>query len=108
MLTGDLSVETDDVARFVFTVRNAGDERADLEFRNSCRADFAVYDGDERRWRWSDDRMFMQAIEHCTIEPGETETFEGEWEAPERGEFVARAELCARDESCEAETTFRV
>lgn len=108
MLTGDLSVETDGVVRFVFRVRNEGDGPSDLEFRNSCHADFAVYDGDEERWRWSDGRMFMQVIEHRTIDPGGEETFEGEWDSPEPGEFVARAELKARGETCEAEATFSV
>ncbi|WP_254537589.1 BsuPI-related putative proteinase inhibitor [Halomarina litorea] len=108
MLTGDLSVETDDVVRFVFAVRNDGDGPADLTFRDSCHADFAVYNGEGERWRWSDGRMFMQVIEHRTVEPGGEETFEGEWESPESGEFLARAELCAQDESCEAETRFSV
>ncbi len=108
MLTGDLSVETDEAVRFVFTVRNAGDGPADLEFRDSCHADFAVYDGEEERWRWSDGRMFMQVIEHRTMAPGDEETFEGEWEPADPGEFTARAELCARGEECEAETRFSV
>jgi hypothetical protein len=106
MLTGDLRVETDDGVRFVFAVRNAGDERVDLEFGSSCRADFAVYEAGEERWRWSDGRMFTQMIEHLRLEPGESETFEVEWDAPRSGEFVGRAELRARDGDCVAETGF--
>lgn len=108
MLKGDLTVEPGDVVRFVFTVRNASSDAVDLEFPDSCRADFAVFDGDERRWRWSDGRAFMQVIGEETLDPGETTTYEGEWTPSESGEFRARAELRARERSCEAECEFAV
>lgn len=108
MLDGDLTVETGDTVRFTFAVRNAGSETVALEFPDSCHADFAVFDGDERRWRWSDGRAFMQVIGEATLDPGETTTYEGEWTPSESGEFTARAELRARERSCEAECEFAV
>lgn len=108
MLEGDLAIETGDAVRFVFTVRNASDEVVDLEYPDSCHADFAVFDGDDRRWRWSEGRAFMQMIERETLDPGESTTYEGEWPSPERGEFTARAELRSRERTCEAEREFSV
>lgn len=108
MLEGDLTVEPGDVVRFVFTVRNAGSEVVDLEYPDSCHADFAVFDGDERCWRWSDGRAFMQVIERETLDPGETTTYEGEWPSPNPGRFTARAELRTRERTCEAEREFSV
>lgn len=108
MLDGDLTVETGDTIRFTFTVRNAGPETVALEFPDACHADFAVFDGDERRWRWSDGRAFMQVIGRETLDPGETTTYEGEWTPAESGEFTARAELRARERNCEAECEFAI
>jgi len=108
MLTGDLDVETGDVVRLTFAVTNTGDGPVEMEFRDSCHADFAVFDGTDERWRWSDGRAFMQVIEHRTIDPEATERFEAEWDTPESGEFTARAELRARGQECESETSFSV
>ena len=105
MISGDLTVETDDTVRFVFVVENTGDDPAQLTFRDGGHADCAVYDGDEEVWRWSAGRMFTQAIEHQTVEPGETLQFGFEWDVPEPGEYTARAELRAESD-CTAETTF--
>ncbi len=54
----------------------------DLRFRSGQRYDFTIRDGNGKVvWRWSDGRVFTQALGRETIEPGTTlawkETFSG-------------------------------
>ena len=101
-LTGslDTQVETDRVS-FTFTVENAGDDPVILSFRDACTADFAVLDGETERWRWSRGRMFTQALQSESLDPGESVTYEGEWQNPEAGTHTAVATLEAENHDCE-------
>ena len=102
-LTGTLDVRTDeDRVAFAFTVENESDEPATLSFRDSCTADFAVLDGDEERWRWSQGRMFTQALQSAELASGETVTYEGEWRGPDTGTHTVVATLEAENHDCEA------
>lgn len=102
-LTGslDTQVESDRVS-FSFTVANDGDEPVTLSFRDACAADFAVFDGEEERWRWSRGRMFTQALQSASLDPGESVTYEGEWQNPEAGTHTTVATLEADNHDCEA------
>ncbi len=109
-LTGslDTQVETDRVS-FVFTVENDGDETATLSFRDARTADFAVLDGEEdERWRWSQGRMFAQVLQSEELAPGESATYEAEWQNSESGSYTAVATLEAENQECEARTEFSV
>jgi hypothetical protein len=109
MLSTTLSVDlTDDDVQFSLAVENAGDESVTLSFRNGMRADFAVRDGDEVVWRWSEGRMFTQALGSETIDPGETRSFGATWEDPEPGGYTVVGELAADDHDATAETEFSV
>ncbi len=108
-LTGslDTEVETDRVS-FTFTVENEGDEPVTISFRDACTADFAVLDDGEERWRWSQGRMFAQALQSESLDPGEAVTYEGEWQDPEAGTHTAVATLEADNHDCEARTEVSV
>ena len=108
-LTGtlDTRVESDRVS-FVFTVENEGSETETLSFRDAHSADFAVLDGDDERWRWSQGRMFAQVLQSAELAPGESATYEGEWPNPEPGTHTAVANLEAENQECEARTEFSV
>lgn len=108
-LTGslDTEVETDRVS-FAFTVENEGDEPVTLSFRDACTADFAVLDGEDERWRWSRGRMFTQALQSESLDPGEAVTYEGEWQSPKSGTHTAVATLEADDHDCEVRTEVSV
>lgn len=108
MLEGELTVETGQPVTFSFTVTNTGDDPVSLQFRDSCRADFAVYEDGEENWRWSEGQMFMQVLQETSLAPGERETFEATWDDPKSGTYTGRAELEAANHTCEAETTFSV
>jgi len=97
-----------DRVAFEFTVSNADDQPVDLRFRDACRADVAVLADGEELWRWSDGRMFTQAVEESQLNPGESATFEFEWPDAEPGRYRAVGELRLLDKECTAEADLRV
>lgn len=108
-LTGSLDTEVrSDGVSFVFTVENDGDKPVRLSFRSSCTADFAVLDGEDERWRWSQGRMFTQALQSESLDPGESMTYDGEWQNPQSGTYTAVATLEADNQDCEARTEISV
>lgn len=107
MLTPTLTVEpADDGLRFVLTVRNDGDEPVELSFRTGQRADFAVTSNGRELWRYSDGRMFTQALGSETIEPGDHRSYEAVWADPDPGEYTVTGELTA--DSHDIETAIEV
>ena len=52
--------------------------------------------------------MFAQMLGTETLDAGETERFEFEWDDPASGDYAARAELVTNDAECEASTEFSV
>lgn len=109
MLETSLEVTVGDGVTFEFTVANADAAPVDLEFRDAGRADFAVRTEDgEEAWRWSEGRMFAQAVESARLEPGEEATFVEEWPDPDPGDYTAEATLRVRERDVSARTAFSV
>lgn len=116
--TLDVTVRDDDVV-FDVRVENDGDAPVELTFSTGQTADVTVYESDsidengggledsEPVWRWSDGRMFTQAIREGTLQPGEEIREQFTWENPPAGEYVARGTLSA-DKSAEADAMFVV
>lgn len=110
--TLDVAVEDDEV---VFDVRaeNNSDVPVDLTFQSGKTADVTVYNqasvdvDNEPVWKWSDGRLFTQAIQKETVQPGEEIHQEFTWENPPAGEYVALGELTANPPA-ETEATFTV
>jgi len=105
------------------TVTNEGDEPVTLRFRTGQRADFAAYggldEGDARDalrdgpdadpvWRHGAGRMFTQALDSETLEPGASATYEGTWADPPSGEFLVVGSLTAEGEGATATATLAV
>jgi hypothetical protein len=122
VLRSDLetTVENNGV-RFLFEVANEGNSPEELTFRDAGKADFAVYENDserdpngedederEERWRWSEGRMFAQVLQTERLEPGVSSKYEGRWEVPDPGTYLARATLRAQDRDLEATCAFTV
>ena len=87
---------TETAVEFTFTVTNGDTEPVDLEFPSGKAADIAVYEDDRECWRWSDGKLFTQAIETESLAPGESFVQEGVWQDPPPGEYTAEARLEAR------------
>ncbi|AUX10619.1 hypothetical protein AArcSl_3008 [Halalkaliarchaeum desulfuricum] len=111
MLTSTLSVApVDEGFEFSLTVRNDDDEPVELSFRSGQRVDFVVErvddadgtgDGQEV-WRYSDGRLFTQALGRETLEPGESLSYGAIWEDPPAGEYEVRGVLTAENVDAEA------
>lgn len=107
-LDSELDVTVDDAVEFALTVTNTGDEPATLDFRSGLTADFAVVDGDEDVWRWSDGRMFTQALQTETLAPGENVVYTATWAEPVPGSYVTVARLEATNADVESRAEFDV
>jgi len=99
---------TPDAVTFTVTVANTGDTPRTLTFPTGQIADItATADGDPV-WRWSDGRMFTQAIREETIDPGDTISMSGTWEAPPAGTYAVVATVEAANTDLATETTVTV
>lgn len=59
-----------------FAVTNTSAEPLTLTFPSGQRADIVLSDEGEEVYRWSEGRVFTQAIEDVTVDAGETVTFD--------------------------------
>lgn len=108
-LNSHLTVDvTDDAVEFAFTVENTGTAPIDLEFRSGKTVDVAVYDDGVELWRWSEGRMFTQAIQTETIDPDASIDRELTWADPESGTHTAVASLEAVDTTLVERLVFTV
>ncbi|MCH7659256.1 MAG: hypothetical protein IH933_01280 [Euryarchaeota archaeon] len=105
ILSGALDLVYDDTLRFRFTVTNTGDDPIELRFRDGQSVDFVVLENGRERWRWSDGRLFTQAIRSERLGPNESSTHEGMWSGPESGRYTVCATLCAKNHDCSVERT---
>lgn len=99
---------TDTAVEFTFTVTNADTEPVDLEFRSGKAADIAVSEDDRERWRWSEGKLFTQALQTETLAPGESFLQEGVWQDPPPGEYTAEAWMETRTLQLAERTAFVV
>ena len=108
MLDAALDVTVGDGVRFQLVVSNAGDTPIELTFRDACKVDFAVYEDDEERWRFSDGRAFAQVLTNADLQPGERAAFEAEWPDAEPGDYTAEATLRVLEHDVTRRTPFSV
>lgn len=108
-LEGKLAVEAgSDAVEFSLTVANADTEPVEVTYRSGLHADVAVLEGEREVWRWSDGRMFTQAIETETLAPDESVQYTARWEDPSPGEYAAVASLEATGADVEERAEFTV
>ena len=107
-LTSTLEVGVGDEVEFALTVENTDDDPVELTFRSCLKADFAVEADGEEIWRASDGKMFTQALQTETIQPGASATYPGRWSDPEPGTYTAVAELNTTDDHDATRTEFSV
>lgn len=107
-LDSRLAVTVGETVDFAFVAENAGDEPVDLTFRNGMTADVVVCEDGAEVWRWSDGRLFAQAIRTETLAPGESTTAALTWEDPLPGTYTAEASLAVTGVGAVARATFDV
>lgn len=83
-----LEVSVDGDARFTLRVTNVGTAAADVSFPDGRTHEFEVLDSAGRPvWRWSDGRLFTQAVQERVLRGGEALTFDARWTPPAPGRY---------------------
>lgn len=63
-------------------VTNTGGKHTELRFPSGATHDFVVLDSVGREvWRWSQDRMFTQAVQTRLLDSDESTTYDATWDA---------------------------
>jgi hypothetical protein len=95
--------------RFAFSVTNAGGGKVEMNFPSGKTHDVVVLDSLGRQvWRWSDGRMFTQLLQNKILRSADTLDFDGHWQNPPRGRYVAVAMLASNNFPIEQRTAFVV
>ncbi|WP_311187429.1 BsuPI-related putative proteinase inhibitor [Bacillus atrophaeus] len=78
--------------KFNMSLENQGENAVDFQFSTGQKFELVVYDSEHKeRYRYSKDKMFTQAFQNLTLEPGETYDFSDEWkEVPEPGTYEVK------------------
>ena len=105
LTTGQALYTESEAVEFRAVATNTADEIRELEFATGQRFELDVEHDGELTWRWSDGRVFTQAIEEVELGPGESIEFIAEWDQEDRdgepasaGQYTAVATLLAGDE----------
>lgn len=109
MLVATLSVTPGKASlELTLDVVNEGTEPVELTFRSGRRADFVALDDGKEVWRWSEGRMFTQALDEATLQPGESVSFDGSWDDPDPGEYLVRGTLASVTHEASAEMVVEI
>ena len=118
MLDLSLTVTAEnDSLRFALAVTNPATEPVTLTFRTGQRAEFTVHETDDDAsgetddgvvWRYGKGRLFTQAIETETLDPGGTATYAATWTDPSTGRYRVIGELLAEEATGTAVATVTV
>lgn len=109
-IASSLNVEVSDQVAFAFHVTNNASRRIELMFPSGRTYDIVVLDSIGREvWRWSQGRMFTQALQTRTLETSETLTYEAAWTpGTQQGTFTAVASLLSQNHPVEKRIEFAV
>jgi hypothetical protein len=94
-IASELQVTVGSEVTFAFHVTNHAAKKVELTFPSGQTHDVVVLDSAGHEvWRWSEDRMFTQAIQNTVLEANETLTYEAAWKPSQaHGKYVAVASL---------------
>ncbi|MFN8570756.1 MAG: BsuPI-related putative proteinase inhibitor [Gemmatimonadaceae bacterium] len=107
-MASSLDVAVGDQVEFVLHVTNKAQKRLELTFPSGQTYDVTVLDSLGREvWRWSEGRMFTQALQNKVLEADETMSVQAEWQpATLKGSFVAVASLRSENHPLERRVPF--
>jgi|AntRauTorcE11898_2_1112593.scaffolds.fasta_scaffold16077_3 hypothetical protein len=84
---------------------NTGEEPVELTFTDGQTIEVVASREGAEVWRYSDGRMFTQALRFETVVPGEQLSESVAWSKPPAGTYDVRAWLCTNGVDCEATAT---
>jgi hypothetical protein len=107
-LATSVNVSVKDQVTLGLHVTNRSDRRLELSFRSGQTHDFVVLDSIGREvWRWSQGRMFTQAMQNRLVGSRETLSWEEKWDAAGRsGTYTAVAVLTSSTHPVEERVSF--
>jgi hypothetical protein len=108
-LAPSLDVRVDGRVEFRFAVTNEGKKKLELMFRDGQTHEVVVLDTLGREvWRWSDGRLFTQAIQNRVLRQSDQLRYAETWKDPAPGTYVAVARLEAMNHPVEERVRFTV
>ena len=109
-ITTSLAIDVGDEISFALEVTNTSSRRVELTFPDGRTHDVVVLDSAGReRWRWSEGRLFTQALQNRLLDGAEKATFEESWQPVlEPGTYVAVATLRSSSHPIEERASFTV
>jgi len=107
-LESSLAVEVRNGVRLTLNVRNNTSRMVELRFPSGKTHDFVVLDESGKEvWRWSDGRMFTQALQNKLIKSRENAVYADRWVARNaHGKFTAVAILASDNHPVEERVEF--
>lgn len=107
-VVSSLDVRVDGGVSFALHVTNQASKSLELTFPDGQTHDIVVIDGVGREvWRWSQGRLFTQALQNRVIAHSETVSYEGEWSPRDtHGTFTAVASLRSENHPVEQRVQF--
>jgi len=108
-LSPSLDVSVEDGVRFAFHVTNEGSKKLELRFPDGRTHDVIVLDSIGREvWRWSDGRLFTQAVQNRVVRGSDSLQFEEAWKNAPPGTYTAVATLASVNFPVEQRAQFTV
>ena len=108
-LATTLYADVSDGVFFSLSVTNKGGKKVELLFPGGQTHDLAVVDSTGREvWRWSNGRMFTQALQTKLLLNGQTLRYEERWENPPPGKYTVVGRLTSESHPLETISEFRV
>ncbi len=93
-LATSFDVSVDGEVKFAFAITNAGKKKLEVNFADGRTHDVVVLDSLGREvWRWSEGRMFTQAMQNRVLRQSDVLEYEESWEPTAPGRYVAVATL---------------
>lgn len=85
---------TNGVVRFAIAVHNGTRKSVEINFPNGRTHDFVVMDSTGREvWRWSDGRLFTQAMQNRFVSSKDSAIYDEAWKAATPGNYTLVALL---------------
>ncbi len=110
MLTSKLTVNSNHGVEFNLDVRNNTARMVELQFASGQTHEFVVQDASGKEvWRWSEGRMFTQAMQNKLVKGKELATFTENWDAKNmHGRFTATAKLLSDNHPIQESVEFEL